>query len=212
MVLAGIQLLLRLHQNNPQILFFLVPASPSRLSRIARAGSTAREAVSLPGKGLFLFCGGRLRSCWNSDDGPRRELNNDRLRCPGNVVTYPPRQNADKGREDPEDNIQVSGGLPEPFLAIKIRLAVHEIDLFVQNSSCDNTIVASCPPQFDVSFARCSRTGRVGVPRLVAQHGADCTIRGSVASLNGDCPRQASVAIMERCDVYFPDLAAKLRA
>jgi hypothetical protein len=44
-------------------------------------------------------------------------------------------------------------------------------------------------PQLDIACTRCPRKGRLAVARLIAEHGAGCAIRASVASLNQDCPR-----------------------
>jgi len=49
----------------------------------------------------------------------------------------------------------------------------------------------------------CHVVNGVGV---IAQHGADAGVRIIVPDLTADCARRGSAALMERCDVLFPEL------
>ena len=54
--------------------------------------------------------------------------------------------------------------------------------------------------------SRCERLGRYRLDTLIARHCADAPVRIIVPALTTDCPRRDSAALMERCDVLFPDL------
>jgi len=62
----------------------------------------------------------------------------------------------------------------------------------------------------DVACSRCDRRGRLGVARLIDQHGPDATLRGAVAGINADCPNREAHGVMEQCDIYFPGLGELL--
>jgi len=49
---------------------------------------------------------------------------------------------------------------------------------------------------------------RYRLDTLIARHGADAGARVIAPELTGDCPQRDSAALMERCDILFPELAA----
>lgn len=59
-----------------------------------------------------------------------------------------------------------------------------------------------------VACTRCGRHGRYRLDNLIARHGAAAGVGAIVPVLVGDCPRREAVALMERCDILFPELAA----
>jgi hypothetical protein len=66
--------------------------------------------------------------------------------------------------------------------------------------------IASRTSILHVACSRCGRQGRYRLDTLIARHGADAGVRVIVPELTADCPQRDSVALMERCDVLFPDL------
>ena len=66
-------------------------------------------------------------------------------------------------------------------------------------------------PMLAVACARCERRGRYWLDNLIARHGADAGVRVIVPNLTANCPQRDSVALMERCDVLFPELLALFR-
>jgi hypothetical protein len=66
--------------------------------------------------------------------------------------------------------------------------------------------VAARASHLEVACSRCERRGRYQVARLVAHYGADFPMTDLGSEL-ANCPRRASTAWSERCDVYFPGLA-----
>lgn len=64
----------------------------------------------------------------------------------------------------------------------------------------------------EVACTRCERRGRYRLDTLVARHGADAGVRAIVPELTADCPRRESAALMERCDVLFPELRTLFQA
>jgi hypothetical protein len=58
----------------------------------------------------------------------------------------------------------------------------------------------------EIACTRCDRAGRLSLDRLIAKHGADTGLPELRTVLAGDCPRIRSVAIHDRCGVYFPKL------
>jgi len=62
-----------------------------------------------------------------------------------------------------------------------------------------------------VACSRCDRRGRYRLDNLIARHGADAPVRVIVPQLTADCPQRESPALMERCDVLFPELRMLFR-
>lgn len=71
--------------------------------------------------------------------------------------------------------------------------------------------MASRTSHLDVACSRCDRRGRYHLPQLVDQSGADFLMTDLGAEL-ANCPNRRSSAHGERCDVFFPGLAALPRA
>jgi hypothetical protein len=69
--------------------------------------------------------------------------------------------------------------------------------------------VAAKATHLEVACTQCERRGRYSLARLVATYGADFPMTELGAEL-ADCPRRQSRSHGERCDVYFPGLAAIL--
>jgi hypothetical protein len=53
---------------------------------------------------------------------------------------------------------------------------------------------------------RCHRRGQLNVADLLIEYGPDVAIVELTHLLTGDCPRRDSVAMNDRCHVFFPDL------
>jgi hypothetical protein len=60
----------------------------------------------------------------------------------------------------------------------------------------------------EVRCTKCDRHGRVPVARLIERYGREARLPDVRHQLAGDCPRR-NAAVYERCDVYFPQLAAQ---
>jgi hypothetical protein len=58
----------------------------------------------------------------------------------------------------------------------------------------------------EVACRQCERRGRLNLERLIAEHGIDAALPELGSILAGDCPRQRSVGIYDRCGVRFPEL------
>lgn len=56
----------------------------------------------------------------------------------------------------------------------------------------------------EVACHRCDRRGRLGVERLIAEHGADMGLPELRTLRAADCPRARAVTINDRCGVHFP--------
>jgi len=63
-----------------------------------------------------------------------------------------------------------------------------------------------------VVCSRCERRGRYRLDNLTACYGADASVRVIVPELTADYPQRESAALMERCDVLFPELPTLFRA
>ena len=63
-----------------------------------------------------------------------------------------------------------------------------------------------------IACSRCERHGRYRLNTLIARHDANAAVRVIVPELVADCPRRDSAALVERCDVLFPELRESLRA
>ena len=66
--------------------------------------------------------------------------------------------------------------------------------------------IAARTPMLTVACSRCERRGRYRLATLIARHGADAGARVIVAEITADCPQRNSAALMERCDILFPEL------
>jgi hypothetical protein len=53
---------------------------------------------------------------------------------------------------------------------------------------------------------RCPRHGRLGLARLLADHGAGMGLPDLAVRLVADCPKAAAPDPAERCFAYFPQL------
>jgi hypothetical protein len=58
----------------------------------------------------------------------------------------------------------------------------------------------------DIACHRCERNGRVGVARLIEEHGADKGLPDLWESLAGNCPNAHLMALNSRCAIYYPQL------
>lgn len=58
----------------------------------------------------------------------------------------------------------------------------------------------------EVGCSRCERRGRYRLDTLIARHGTEAGVRIIVPELTADCPKRDSAALMEQCDVLFPEL------
>jgi hypothetical protein len=56
----------------------------------------------------------------------------------------------------------------------------------------------------DVACSRCTRRGRYRVAGLTERYGRDAAVRAIVPDLIAGCAKRDSVALHERCDVFFP--------
>jgi len=70
----------------------------------------------------------------------------------------------------------------------------------------DNLPVRRDATALRVACSRCDRRGRDRFDNLVARHGADAAVRVIAPELTADCPQRESPALMERCDLRFPEL------
>jgi hypothetical protein len=60
----------------------------------------------------------------------------------------------------------------------------------------------------EVSCNRCDRKGRVGMARLMAQHGPAMSMPSLLALLSADCPKRQGEKIHDVCGAHFPQLAS----
>lgn len=67
--------------------------------------------------------------------------------------------------------------------------------------------VAAKATHLDIACSRCERRGRYALARLVASHGPDFAMTDLGNEL-ANCPHRNATSHGERCDVYFPGLAA----
>jgi len=65
--------------------------------------------------------------------------------------------------------------------------------------------IAARTSMLSVACSRCERRGRYRLDTLIARHGADAPVRVIVPELTADCPQRDSAAVMERCDILFPE-------
>lgn len=66
--------------------------------------------------------------------------------------------------------------------------------------------IAARTSMLEIACSRCERRGRYRLDTLIARHGAGAGVRVIVPELTADCPQRESPALMERCDVLFPEL------
>lgn len=67
-------------------------------------------------------------------------------------------------------------------------------------------------PWLALACTRCERRGRFSVPRLLAEHGPDESLRAIRDRASADCPRRAETRIYELCGVIWPDLPRIMKA
>ena len=80
------------------------------------------------------------------------------------------------------------------------------------SSVCALGEIAARTSMLKVACSRCERRGRYRLDNLIARHGADAPMRVIVPELTADCPLRESPALMERCDILFPELRELFRA
>jgi len=66
--------------------------------------------------------------------------------------------------------------------------------------------IAARTGMLTVACSRCEHRGRYRLDNLIARHGANAGVRVIVPDLTADCLRRDTAALMERCDVLFPEL------
>jgi hypothetical protein len=71
--------------------------------------------------------------------------------------------------------------------------------------------IAARTTMLTVACSRRERRGRYRLDNLIARHGDDAGVRIIVPELTADCPQRELAALMERCDILFPDLPALFR-
>ena len=62
--------------------------------------------------------------------------------------------------------------------------------------------------RLDVCCRRCERHGRLGLARLLEEHGPGIGMPDLAVLLAADCPKARSTNPSERCFVWFPQLLA----
>ena len=72
--------------------------------------------------------------------------------------------------------------------------------------------IATRTGMLTVACSRCERRGRYRLDKLIARHGAEVGARVIAPEITADCPHRDAPALMERCDILFPALAALFRA
>ena len=60
--------------------------------------------------------------------------------------------------------------------------------------------------RLEVRCRRCERQGRLGLARLIADHGAGTGLPDLAVKLAAGCPRATAPDPAERCFVHFPQL------
>jgi len=58
----------------------------------------------------------------------------------------------------------------------------------------------------EICCGRCDRHGRLSVQRLLAEWGADASIRDIMHEQIGSCPHRNDTQLYTRCDPYCPTL------
>jgi len=59
----------------------------------------------------------------------------------------------------------------------------------------------------NIACNRCARRGRLRIPRLIAEHGADLPVPELRRIVASDCPRMMAEQMRDGCGVHFPGLA-----
>ena len=62
----------------------------------------------------------------------------------------------------------------------------------------------------ELGTGRCDRRGCPSVKRLLAEWGADASLRDIMREQIGSCPHRDDVQIYTRCEPYLPTLLAQL--
>ena len=65
---------------------------------------------------------------------------------------------------------------------------------------------ARCTTMIDIRCGRCDRHGRLSVARLMAEWGADASLRDIMHEQIGSCPHRNDTQIYTRCDPFCPTL------
>ena len=58
----------------------------------------------------------------------------------------------------------------------------------------------------EIACQKCERYGRLSIARLIDEHGPDMTLPELRGVIAGDCPKQRSISIDDRCGVHYPQL------
>ena len=72
--------------------------------------------------------------------------------------------------------------------------------------------IAARTGMLTVACSRCERRGRYRLDTLITRHGADAGMHVIVPGLVAACPRWESAALVERCEILFPELRDLFRA
>ena len=62
--------------------------------------------------------------------------------------------------------------------------------------------------QMDVVCAKCDRSGRVSVARLIVEHGPEASLPNLPKLIAASCPRMARDLIYDQCGALFENLEA----
>jgi hypothetical protein len=57
-----------------------------------------------------------------------------------------------------------------------------------------------------VECARCNRSGRYSVAKLVAERGPDAKLTDWLSECTRDCPQKNQAGVVRACDAIMPDL------
>jgi len=68
-------------------------------------------------------------------------------------------------------------------------------------------VAARGAAMLELRCGRCERRGRLSVQRLLAEYGADASVRRAMQAQIGDCPNRDHSQLQSRCDPYCPGLA-----
>jgi hypothetical protein len=63
--------------------------------------------------------------------------------------------------------------------------------------------------KLEVRCSRCTRTGRIKLAKLIAEHGPDFPMPELAVRLAGNCPKARVTSPADRCFVVYPQLAEK---
>lgn len=63
-------------------------------------------------------------------------------------------------------------------------------------------------PMLEIACPRCESRGRLRLDKLIARHGPALPLPELRVLLAGDCPKNRSASIYDKCRVHFPQLPA----